>query len=413
MNQPLSAEVARKSVHMALGLACLGFPWWFSSPAPVWGIAALATVVLTGIRCVPTWRSGFGARLHGVARPSYGDLLFGPAVAAVFHLSGGNAFLFCIPIGILTLADAAGAIGGTRWGRHRYGSGDGFKSIEGSLAFFLTATCCVLFPLWLGGGATFWTALWISLILGLLAMMAEGLADRGFDNLVIPLGCHFVLARLIVLDAAPLSWRFAVAVFFLVLVLTGSRWSTLSGGALLGCALLGYGCAILADFRFILPPLGVFLCHVLTTRKHRLVGSFDHRLDAVLSHAIGCLPWAIAVERNLIPANTGLAGISFAMATQLGILTMATHWRLHQTPAPLPRSLAKGWLAAALPGLLFLWPGSSTLALATGLAISASALGVLAFRNIIPATAHHPTRLWLAHGFVALLSSLPALLLSA
>lgn len=411
MNQPLSAEVARKSVHMALGLACLGFPWWFTNPAPVWWIAAFATILLTLIRCIPTWRAGFGTKLHGVARPSYGDLLFGPAVAAVFHLSGSNAFLFCIPIGILTLADAAGAIGGTRWGKHRYGSGDGFKSIEGSLAFFATAACCVLFPLWLGGATTFWTALWIGLILGLLSMMAEGLADRGFDNLVIPLGCHFVIARLIDLEAGPLSWRFAVAVFFLILVLTGSRWSTLSGGALLGCALLGYACAILADFRFILPPVGVFLCHVLTTRKHQLVGIFNHRLDAVLAHAIGCLPWAIVVERDLIPANTALAGISFAMATQLGILTMATHWRLHNKPAALPRALAKGWLAAALPGLLFLWPGSSALALAVGFAVPASVLGVLIFRYGNPVTHPHQTRLWMQYGFVALLTSLPALLL--
>lgn len=411
MNQPLSAEVARKSVHMTLGLACLGFPWWFTNPAPVWGIAALATVLLTLIRCVPTWRTGFGAQLHGVDRPSYGDLLFGPAVAALFHLSGGNAFLFCIPLGILTIADAAGAIGGTRWGKHRYGSGNGFKSIEGSLAFFATATCCVSLPLWLGANNTFWTALWIGLIIGLLAMMAEGLADRGFDNLIIPLGSHFVLARLIDLDAAPLAWRFAVAVFFLLLVLTGSRWSTLRGGALLGCALLGYTCAILADFRFILPPVGVFLCHVITTRKHSLVGLYDHRLDAVLAHALGCLPWVIAVERDLIPADTGLAGISFAMATKLGILTMATHGRLHSTPASLPRSLTKGWMAAALPGLLCLWPGSPSLFLAIGLAVATSSLGILVFRPSHPITHHHPTHLWLMNGFVAFLSSLPALLL--
>lgn len=411
MSQPLSAEVSRKSIHMGLGLVCLGFPWWFSHPAPVWIIAALSTTLLVLIRLIPAWRSGFGSKLHGVARPSYGDLLFGPAVAAVFDLSNGNAFLYCIPIGILTLADAAGAIGGTRWGTHRYGSGDGFKSIEGSLAFFLTAACCVFFPLWLGGATPPWTALWISLILALLAMMAEGLADRGFDNLIIPLGCHFVLNRILHLEAAPLSWRFAVAVFFLILVLTGSRWSTLSGGALLGCALLGYACAILADFRFILPPVGVFLCHLAVTRKHQLVGTFAHRLDVVLAHAIGCLPWVLASERGLIPAHTGLAGISFAMATQLAILTMATHCRIHQKPAPLVHLLAKGWLIAALPALLFLRPGSPSLALAIGIAIPCSLLGAWIFRTTNTAEHPHSTRLWILYGLVSLLSSLPALLL--
>ena len=31
-----SPEVARKLVHVATGLACVGFPWWFDGPGPVW-----------------------------------------------------------------------------------------------------------------------------------------------------------------------------------------------------------------------------------------------------------------------------------------------------------------------------------------------------------------------------------------
>lgn len=411
MNETVSAEVSRKSVHMILGLLCLGLPWWFDGPGPVWIIAVVATLILTCVRSIPLLREGIGAGLHGVKRPSYGDVLFGPAVAAVFHMAEADPFLFCIPVGILTLADAAGALGGTRWGRHFYGSGEGFKSIEGSTAFFLTAAACVFFPLWLGGAAGLWTAVWIGLILGLLAMMAEGLADRGFDNLVIPVGCYFVLARLIDLDAGPLAWRFVIAVFFLVLVLTGARWSTLSGGALLGCALLGYGCAVMADFRFMLPPLGVFFCHVFVTGKNRLVGVFDHRLDAVLSHAIGCMPWVIAVERGVLQAEVGLAGVSFAMATQLGILDMATHWWVHEKPAPLWRSLLKGWGFCAFPGLIWLWPGSTELLIAAALAVTTTACGVWIFRRIKPQEFRHPTRLWVFKGVVALLSSMPALVL--
>jgi len=406
-----AAEVSRKSVHVILGLLCLGFPWWFDGPGPVWMIAAVATLVLMCLRWIPALRQGIGASLHGVKRFSYGDMLFGPAVATVFHLSDGDPFLFCIPVGILTLADAAGALGGTRWGKHLYGSGEGFKSIEGSTAFFLTAAACVFLPLWLGGATGLWIAIWVGLILGLLAMMSEGLADRGFDNIVIPVGCYFVLARLIELDAVSLVWRFGVVVFFLALVLTGARWSTLSGGALLGCALLGYGCAVMADFRFILPPLGVFFCHVFVTRKNHLVGVFDHRLDAVLSHAIGCMPWVIAVERGVLDADVGLAGVSFAMATQLGILDMATHWWVHEKPAPLLRSLVKGWGFCALPGLIWLWPGSIPLAIAAGLAVISTGCGIWIFRRIKPQEFRHPTRLWVLKGVVALLSSSPALFL--
>lgn len=404
-------EVSRKSVHVLMGLSCAAFPWIFERPLPVWILALLATVPLALLRMVPALKSGIGSPLHGVGRPSYGEVLFAPSVAAVFHLSQGRPLLHLIPIGILTLADAAGALAGTRWGKRSYGCGEGLKTMEGSMAFLIAAFFCVFVPLvWLGGVPPL-KAMWIGMILGLLAMMAEGLADRGFDNLIIPLGCFFVLARLLPLENPALVVRLAAAVLLLVLVLSGSRWSTLSGGALLGAALLGYACAILGDVRFALPPIGVFVCHVFITRKNRLVGVFDHRLDAVVSHAIGCLPWVILVERGLIDPLTGLAGVSFAMATQLGILEAATVWWVQQRPATVRQALTRGWLFAALPGLIGFWPGYGRLAVPAGVALATTAMAIAMFRPVRPQEFRHPTRLWLIKGFAALLSSSPALLL--
>ncbi len=37
-------EVPRKSIHVLMGLGCSAFPWIFSSPFPVWILAALATI---------------------------------------------------------------------------------------------------------------------------------------------------------------------------------------------------------------------------------------------------------------------------------------------------------------------------------------------------------------------------------
>lgn len=404
-----SAEVSRKAVHIVMGMICMTLPWWFARPEPVWALAVIATIPLMFLRLVPALREGLGSTLHGVKRPSYGEVLFAPAVALVFDLAAGDPFLFCIPVAVLTLADAAGALGGTRWGRHRYGAGEGFKSFEGSVIFFLTALACVWLPLWLGGRADIGVALWIGLIVGLLAMMAEGLADRGFDNLLIPVGCYFVLDRLLDLALAALVWRFGVAVFFLGLVLGGSKWSTLSGGALLGCALLGYGCAILADARFILPPVAVFVCHVFATRRHRLVGKFDHRLDAVLSHAIGCLPWVLAVDRGVLAAETGLAGISFAMATQLGMMTVATHASVRDRQAKLSLTMLKAWGCGALPGLLWMWKEWNAWAAPMAVAVAISWFAVWFFRKMSHQPVSNPTRLWVMQGVVALLCSLPAL----
>ncbi|MBX3741637.1 MAG: hypothetical protein KF712_11640 [Akkermansiaceae bacterium] len=405
-----SPEVSRKSVHVLMGLVCVSFPWVFERPLPVWVLAAAATIPLAVVRSIPSLRSGVGSALHGIKRPSYGEVLFAPAVAAVFHFSGGDPYLHGIPIGILTLADAASAVGGTRWGRRHYGVGEGFKTVEGSLIFLTTAFLCVFLPLFLGGRMDMVHSLWIALILATLAMMAEGISDRGFDNLVIPLGCIFALDRLLLLDTPSLTWRFIVLVVLLVLVLVGSRWSTLNGGALLGSVLLGYGCAILADWRFALPPSGVFISHLITTRKHHLIKSFDHRLDAVVSHALAAMPWVVAVALDRLPVALGLAGVSFAMMAQLAILDTATRTSVPGlSPRPL-RAVLKGAFIAALPGLAWLWPYAGALVVPVASAFAATLLAVLWFGKLSRSWRGGDTALWMVKGVLALAVSLTAFL---
>ncbi|MES2658216.1 MAG: hypothetical protein V4689_06335 [Verrucomicrobiota bacterium] len=407
-----SPEVARKSVHVAMGLSCAAFPWVFERALPVWVLAVIATVPLGLIRFFPVLRNGVGSALHGVARPSYGEVLFAPAVAMVFALADGDLYLYVIPILILTIADAAGALVGTRWGKLRYGSGDGFKTVEGSIFFWFTAFLCGFLPLLLGGRVDAMHALWIGLILGILAMMAEGISDRGFDNLVLPVGCFFILEKLLPLEMPGLIGRFVVLALLLALVLTGSRWSTLSGGALLGSVLLGYGCAVLADWRFALPPVAVFVCHVVTTRKHCLTRKFDHRLDAVLSHTIACLPWVIATEFGRVPISVALAGVSFAMGAQLSILDTATRmWMPHRVAMPV-RSVIKGFLVASLPGLIWLWPESARLLVPMAVALACMWTVTLLFQKIHSSYRGHVTGLWIIKGLLALAASTSAFLLS-
>lgn len=406
-----SSEGARKSVHVVMGMGCCAFPWIFDRPLPVWVLAALATVPILALRLVPFLKNSFGHVLHGIARPSYGEILFAPAVAAVFHLSGGNVILFLVPILILTLADAAGAMAGTRWGKHIYSSGAGFKSIEGSLGFLLVAFVSILLPMACIGPTDFAHAVWIALILATLAMMAEGFSDRGFDNIILPIGCYFVLDRLISLEIPSLAGRLIVLILLLILVLTGSRWSSLSGAALLGSAMLGYGCAVLADWRYALPPSAVFVCHLFTTTKRDLKKTLEHRLDVVISHAIGCMPWVLASATEIIPSDIGLAGISLAMATQLAQLDHSTRHLIDNEIQPI-RSVSKGFFIAALPGLLWLLPISRSLALPVGIAIAATflSLPVSTFLDR-KLRADHETGFWFLKGAISLVASLPALLL--
>lgn len=408
-----SAETARKSVHVAMGLGCVAFPWIFDRPLPVWILTAIVTVLLGVLRVIPSLRSGVGSALHGIKRLSYGEILFAPAVAAVFHGSQGQPILHVIPIAILTISDAAGALAGTRWGKRKYGCGDGFKTVEGSLVFLATAFLCVFLPLHFSGEPDAIRALWIALILATLAMMAEGTSDRGFDNLVVPVGCYFVLDRLLQCETPALIWRFVAVALLLALVIWGSRWSTLSGAALLGGALLGYVCAVVADWRFALPPVAIFICHVVTTRRHKLTHVFDHRLDAVLAHSIGCLPWVIATSLDEISMLTGLAGISFAMSAQLAMLDSSTlSWLGHFSPKPL-RSTLKGWLVAGMPGLIWFAPDFGRLFPCMAIAVIATPLLVMLLQRLRPRYHDRVTELWLIEGCLALAVSLPALLISS
>ena len=405
-----SPELARKSVHVLMGLVCVGFPWMFERSLPVWMLALLVTILLGLLRVVPVLRLGVGSTLHGVARLSYGEVLFAPAVAAVFHLARGDAYLHAIPIAILTIADAAGGLVGTRWGRHNYSCGDGTKTVLGSLAVLTAAFLCTVLPLALGGRTDLTHALWIGLSLATLAMMAEGIAERGFDNLAIPLLCFFVLRRLLTLEFPALSAPFGAVACLLALVLLSSRWSTLNGSALLASALLGYACAVLADWRFLLPPVAVFLCHLWTTHRHHLTGIYDHRLDVVLAHALGCLPWVFLEDRGWLATPTCLAGISFAMAAQLAFLDTVTRMRIAPLTSHPLLSTAKGWLVAALPGLVWLWPGGPRLLVAAALAMTATLLVAMGLRATYGQTQGHEHGLRYLKGLLALLGSLPALI---
>lgn len=403
-------EVARKSVHVVMGLVCVSFPWMFGRPLPVWVLAGAITLLLGMVRLMPGLRLGVGSVLHGVMRLSYGEVLFGPAVAVVFQLARGDAYLHAVPIAVLTIADALGGLAGTRWGRQKYGCGDGSKTVLGSSVFLVAALLCTVLPLVLGGRTDWGHALWIGLSLATLAMMAEGIAERGFDNLVIPLLCFFVLRRLLALEIAALAGLFIAVACLLMVVLCASPWSTLNGGALLGSALLGYACAVLADWRFMLPPAAVFLCHLWSTHRLRLTSVYAHRLDVVLAHALGCLPWVLLADREWLATPTCLAGISFAMGAQLAFLDTLTRLRIAVLTSNPLVSTAKGWLVAAVPGLVWLWPGDMHLLVAAALSVTVTLLVTVLLQITYQHSTGHERGLRYLKGLLALLGSLPALI---
>ena len=182
----VGSETGRKLVHMGMGVIALALPWLFSDAGPVWLLAALATAALLAVRFIPAVTRHLGGVLGGVQRFSLGEVYFAPGVALAFTLAGGDRAEFCGAVGVLTFADSAGALVGTRWGRRRYHALGHAKSAEGSAAVFAASVLCVAVASTVLGGESWTVALTGALLAGVVVTVVEGLASHGLDNLLLP-----------------------------------------------------------------------------------------------------------------------------------------------------------------------------------------------------------------------------------
>src|SRR4051812_9047802 len=148
-----AAELSRKLLHVAMGLILCPLPWLFARPGPVLVLCAIYVGLLVARRFLVALDNHVGDVIDGVGRRSVGEFLFPITVGLVFVLAGGDRVAYLAPIAVLTLADAAAAVVGRRYGMCRYSTPGGCKSLEGSLAFATVAFACVHLTLLLAGEA--------------------------------------------------------------------------------------------------------------------------------------------------------------------------------------------------------------------------------------------------------------------
>lgn len=283
-------EIIRKALHVLMGLVTLSFPLLFSEPWPVIVLSLTTAGILSMVgklRLLKSW----GCVLKADGRKSYGHICFPLAIGIVFTLAHKQPLFFCIPVLILTLADAVSAIVGMRYGTHKYVTVDGAKSTEGSLAFFTFALIGTLAPLALFSNLSADKILFISLIMGILAMLFEGIAWRGFDNMAIPLGALLVLHTHFDLPAATLSMRLITLAIILAFTIAWRHKTTLTGSAILGVALFSYGSFIVGGLTWMVLPLIVFSFYrwCMPTRFRTIKNR--HSMYAILSVASTGVLW--------------------------------------------------------------------------------------------------------------------------
>lgn len=216
-------DVTRKLLHLGSGLLTLAFPFLFGDLWPVLLLTGATTALLALVKFHPWCRRRLGAIVGAGGRTTFGELYFPIAVAAVFWLARAESpLLFVVPILVLTVADAAGAVVGFRYGMHRYFNAT--KTLEGSAAVAVATFICTAVPLHAWGGVGMAESLLIGQVLALVVALLEASAWRGLDNLFVPIGGYFVLRALMPLDVEMLVVRlFGTIGLTIVLLLAQQR----------------------------------------------------------------------------------------------------------------------------------------------------------------------------------------------
>jgi len=407
----LNHELSRKLVHVGMGLVTLSFPWLFSKIWAVWLLSLTFLIILILFRLNVPLSQRFGSILGGVERQSWGEFYFPLAVAIVFTFSHLQVTCYLISLLVLTLADAAAALVGTQIGRNRYRTEDGWKSMEGSLAFFAVAFVVTVTVDVLIGREPLLRAAIIGVCIGVLAALVEAISWRGLDNLFLPVATLAMLFRFAELDTTQLWPRPFLALGLLTMMWVWRTRTTLRGDALAGGALTLYLCWAIGGWRGLQPPLVIVLVYTFLPFRPQRLPSDVHGNLVVLSLAAVGFFWMFLAQAPSA-ANFWLPCL-LSFAVQLSMVFLARWKRCRPATATaliIVGASFSAWLFVFVPG--FLLSAQLRVSLDAVMALAVVAAGTLLFwlamgqRSDLP---NSPTR-WLIQSAVAMAASCTGLL---
>ncbi|MDQ8200862.1 hypothetical protein QEH56_22030 [Pelagicoccus enzymogenes] len=343
----LSAETSRKAGHVLMGLLCLSFPWLFEQAWPVLLLCLVSLLIFSWVR---THSGPLRGVFHGVARKSHGELLFPVSVTIMFLVQENPITDYVVPILILTVADAAGALVGVNFGNSKYSTDEGSKSWEGSLAFFAMAFLCTFVPLLLFTPADLLAVSLIAVLVGLIIMLVEAVSWRGLDNLFIPLGTYLLLSIYLQLSPDALLTRLlALAGIAIVLWLIRGR-TYCRDGTMLASALYLYTVWVVGGVTWTLPPFALLVGYILLCPSSLREQQLGHSLaDLGVVVGVGSF-WLFASVDS--PKEDFFWPFALSWIAQLAIISCVYFaWRQKETR--LPGAIAK---AGAICLGLFILP---------------------------------------------------------
>jgi phytol kinase len=147
------------------------------------------------------------------------------------------------------------ALIGQRYGLSRYETDDGWKSIEGSTAFFIAAFLSTHIPLLLFSNIGRLESLLIAAAMGLILVLIEAIAWHGLDNLFIPVVSYVCLTRMIGEPSRDLAVRVVVLAVIMVVAFSWRKATRLTQSAVIGTALILYVTWAVGDWHWFIAPV--------------------------------------------------------------------------------------------------------------------------------------------------------------
>ena len=190
-------DFTRKLVHIGAGMWIWGVlllfdHWWFAI-IPT-GTFIVFNAIFLRFRIFSAMDPKEGATFGSVYFAFSCTLLL-----AIFHqgweqgFPRGYEYLAMAGIMAMTWGDAFAAIIGKCFGRHTYRIGGNKRSIEGSIACFVTTLIAVAVTLTILSPRTLPLLLVSALAAAILATLLEAISPAGTDNLTVPIGVAIAL----------------------------------------------------------------------------------------------------------------------------------------------------------------------------------------------------------------------------
>jgi phytol kinase len=321
-----TAEVQRKSVHVAMGLYALALPLLFDARWPVVALLLIALALMLVLRTAASRTAGLGAVIHSVERRSAGDIWLALAIGFVFLRAGNSYILFALPIAVIALSDAAAALTGTSYGRSRFAVEGGVKSWEGVIAFFAVTWILAMVMLLLLTDVPRLNVVVLAVTIAAFGAVVEAASWRGLDNLFVPVCVHFFLAGYLNADPQALmllAAAFLVAVLAVALLTPRLGLSVHASRAFVIAIFLFMGVGGL--YGTVLPVL-VFSLHLIARHRVRCRSAYADLDCIAILCAVGLI-W-LFVGESVGPNALNLYNLTLAgMALGYGIIALRCDWR--------------------------------------------------------------------------------------